>query len=298
MTDIKNKILAFIDEGGAKGLSRNLTDARDDELGLLCSISVPEERLHEMRPKFQRGFDEFLKATPPNSQPHISKAFASNNQHWKNVAHAVRSEFFGLIGSLEIPIVFEARRARVQRSTFEKKLEMRENAQATARSEYKVKPKKDRTRIETELMVGLALKLDALCHDTDYRVIDMFFDETDLLNEYKASIKRVQNIGKPSTKTVTGYNPKTKSTLKRQFTFQMSAPDLEFPMDAQNLGEISILGKLEPLILAVDMVANSLYRHLVKLEPNEQLNAPSSIEGWQLAHRVYGAMPNGPQEFI
>ena len=59
--------------------------------------------------------------------------------------------------------------------------------------------------------------------------------------------------------------------------------------DTRFLGELHVARKQDPLVLATDTVANSLYDYLVGLPATAYLNRPQSIAGWELKDRVYGA---------
>lgn len=298
MTQACQIIRTYIDEAGAKGLSKNLAPQRDGEVGVLASVSVPEERLTEMRGCFEPAFKRFVEATPAGQKAHIVDAFSGEDCNWRAVATEVRSDFFLIIGRLEIPIVYEARRLRVHRVSRDTKQDLSRNAKARRRSKIKVSERTDRTRVETELMTGLALKLDALCEDVGYDQINLLMDETDILDAYQAQLESVKNIGAPKTTLHTGFNSETNSVVKRQLTVQMQAPELARSLTPQYLGTLDLADKNDPLLLAADMVANSLFRHLSDLPLEHQLNAPSSISGWALEDRVHGCMDNGIQEFV
>ena len=138
------------------------------------------------------------------------------------------------------------------------------------------------------MVAGLSLKLDAFCEDVGHHRVDLLFDALDggVAQIYRAVIERTRQIGKSRT-TVKGWNLETQSPVRGEIAVHAEAP---FTLHTQFLGELRVAGKKEPLVLAADIVANSLYDHLLDLAPSAPLNSPASIEGWKLNCRVYGAM--------
>lgn len=288
--------LAFIDESGARGYSRKLTPARDHELGLVCALLFPAPRVEEFRDAFRPGYQRFLDAMPDGAKLHITDAFASGNERWATAAHSVRSEFQGLIHSLEVPVVFEARRLAVERDAHELREDMVSRAKAVRRSPVRIPDRPSRSTVEEQLVLGLALKLDAFCEDARRRGVDLMFDELDakVAQRYDDAVNRTRNIGR-STRRVKGWNPATKSRVEGQISFRADAP---FPLNTRFLGHLCVAGKQDPLILATDIVANSLYDHLVALPDEAYLNRPQSIAGWELEDRVYGAREDAIEDIL
>ena len=288
--------LAFVDESGARGYSRKLTSARDHELGLVCALLVPAPRVEEFRDAFRPGYQRFLDAMPDHAKLHITDAFASGNERWAIVARSVRSEFHGLIRRLEIPVIFEARRLAVERDAHELREDMVSRAKAVRRSAIRIPDRPSRSTVEDQLVLGLALKLDAFCEDAGRRGVDLMFDELDakVAQRYDNAVDRTRNIGR-STRRVKGWNPQTNARVEGEISVRTDAP---FPLHTRYLGQLRVAGKLDPLMLATDTVANSLYDHLVSLPAEAYLNRPRRIAGWELEDRVYGARDDAIEDII
>ena len=288
--------LAFVDESGARGYSRKLTPARDHELGLLCALLVPAPRVEEFRDAFHPGYQRFVNAMPDGAKLHITNAFVCGNEPWATMAKAVRSDFHGLIRRLQIPVIYEARRLAVERGSYELQENMVSQVKAARRSPIRIHDRPSRLTVEDHLVYGLALKLDAFCEDAGRQRIDLIFDELDtkVAQRYNDAVNRTRNIGR-STRRVKGWNPQTNSSVEREISLQTDAP---FPLHTRFLGELHVLGKLDPLVLATDIVANSLYHHLVSLPASACLNRPQSIAGWELQDRVYGARNDAIEDII
>ena len=288
--------LAFVDESGARGYSRKLTPARDHELGLLCALLVPAPRVEKFRSAFRPGYQRFVAAMPHGAKLHITDAFASGNERWAAVAESVRAEFHGLIRRLEIPVVYEARRLAVERNAHDLREKLIARARTARRSPIRIPDRPSQATVEDQMVVGLALKLDAFCEDAGRQRIDLMFDELDatVAKRHDDAVDRTRNIGR-STRRVRGWNLLTKSSVEGAISFQADAP---FSLHTRFLGELRVAGKLDPLVLATDTVANSLYDHLVGLPAEAYLNRPQSIAGWELEDRVYGARDDAIEDVL
>lgn len=282
--------LAFIDESGAGGYSRRLTPARDEELGLICALLVPSACSKTFRGEFHSGYKRFWDAMPIGAKPHITDAFAPGNEMWAAVARSVRTEYFQLVHRLKIYVIFEARRLRVDRMShnFRENLVLRARQQASSRTRSSYRP--SQSRVEDEIIVGLALKLDAFCEDFGRRKVDLLFDELDksLRERYTNAVDRTRYIAKCGP-PMTDRDSEAPSQVRGKIFFEAKAP---YRLNTQFLGDLSVKGKTDPLMLATDIVANSLYDHLGHLSTDAPLNEPSSIRDWPLEGSVYGVTEN------
>ena len=286
--DIATDTLAFIDESGARGYSRKLTPDRDHEFGLVCALLVPASGVEEVRDAFRPGYERFVEAMPEDAKLHITDAFSPGNEAWGTVARSVRSEFYNLVIRLEIPVIYEARRLRVDRESHDLLEGITSRSRTANQGPIRVPKRPSQSRIEEHMVAGLSLKLDAFCEDVGHHRVDLLFDALDggVAQIYRAVIERTRQIGKSRT-TVKGWNLETQSPVRGEIAVHAEAP---FTLHTQFLGELRVAGKKEPLVLAADIVANSLYDHLLDLAPSAPLNSPASIEGWKLNCRVCGAM--------
>ena len=122
------------------------------------------------------------------------------------------------------------------------------------------------------------------------------FDELDakVAQRYDDAVNRTRNIGR-STRRVKGWNLQTESRVEGQISFRADAP---FPLNTRFLGQLRVAGKRDPLSLATDIVANSLYDHLAGLPADAFLNRPRTIAGWELEDRVYGAREDAIEDIL
>ena len=173
------------------------------------------------------------------------------------------------------PVIYEARRLAVDRGSYELQENMVSQAKAARRSPIRIPDRPSRSAVEDHLVLGLALKLDAFCEHAGRQRIDLIFDELDakVAQRYDDAVNRTRNIGR-STRRVKGWNPQTNSRVEGEISFQADAP---FPLHTRFLGELHVAGKLDPLVLATDIVANSLYDHLMTLPASAYLNVRKAL---------------------
>jgi hypothetical protein len=294
---LASDIVAYIDEAGEKGFLRNLSHDRDSKVGLICCLAYPAERLDEMREAYRDGFNRFCAAAPIGEKTHITDAFRSGNEPWAAVARNVREEFFGLIRSQEVHVIYDARRLMLQREAHERMEALRAEARAAKRSTIRISERPSADRVETQLIRGLTLKLDALATDLNRSCVDLYFDEIDieLSRHYEQTIEGLRNISANSHE-VKGWDPNTKQQVRGRINF--SIKNAPFDLDIKRIGKIKVVGKDDPLVLATDIVANALNHHLCKLPVETKLNAPASIATWALGDQVWGVIDNAFEDII
>ncbi len=279
-------IQAFIDESGARGFSRKLTPDQDHEVGLLSALLVPDPCVRQIEGAFRPGYERFVSAAPPNSKIHITDAFASGDANWEAAARSVRSEYCDLINEFDIPVIYAARRLRVERESYERDEALCRNGMASRQSRIRVSNRISRQTIEDSLVTTLALILDGFCEDRGHQRVDLVFDSVDsaVAQLYRAYVDRTRNVS-DSRSVVKGWDAETQSGVVGEVRSRFRAP---FPLDTRFLGELRVAGKANPLVLAADMVTNLLYRHLINLPADALLCSQASIAGWKLGARVYG----------
>jgi hypothetical protein len=151
-------------------------------------------------------------------------------------------------------------------------------------------------------MIGLALKLDALTADCGFRTVDLLTDQMDrpIAQLFQQMMARTQRVSSPEEKIVKGWDPiaqrKVSGSIRINVTDAHGQP-IDW-LDSKHLGGLVVLGKDDPLVFAADVVVNALHHHLGGLPSGAPLNQPSSIEGWELAERVYGVRDNAIEDLI
>ena len=294
---------AYIDEAGAKGLVRNLTEADDNKFGLMTAILFPAALHDEAVAKFTPGFEKFSAATPEGAKLHFTDAYAPGNEAWASVANEVRDEFIDLFLTMRPMIIYGARRLRLSRTAYDNSESLKLAAKTSSRSDVSVTGanRPSERRVEDDLILSLSLRLPGfgeVLEDNGHRVmIDLLFDQTDksIATRYEETIERTRHISK-STKTVLGWDRVAKKRVAGNITTEI--PNPPFRVDTRYVGAVQVVGKDHPLVLAADLVANHLNNPLRQLDGQAPLHAPSSVRGWALADRVWGVSDDASDDLF
>jgi len=291
--------VAFIDEAGEKGFIRNLDPQRDHEIGLLGALVFPAHRLEEFRAAFTPPFERFkTEGGSRLKKLHITEAFKPGNEDLRPMAVEVRGVIFELLRSKQVPIVYCARRMRLLREAHERLEALKAQAKAARQATHIAIPDRPSAdRIEQDLMIGLALRLDAFAEDAKLGAIELMTDDMDLpvLAGLRESADRTRSISS-SQRVIKAFDLNARKQVQGKIAFTVSNPPFE--LDAKHLGALDILGKVDPLVFATDTVVNALKDHLSSLVAHQLLNAPSSIAGWVLRDRVWGVMDGSLDDIL
>jgi hypothetical protein len=290
MTETAADLITFVDEAGRRGPVRDLTVADDGEVSVLCTLPIPAEHLGIARDLISPLFNRFKAAAPAGAKLHITEAFKAGNDAWRKIAEQVRYELFSMMHAHRIIVIYVARRAGLARSMYEQQEALQADARARAGSRVKIvgsnRPNDD--RVEDNLMISLALMLDTFAERENRKRVDILFDQIDaeVAARYEAALEITRNVSGSRT-TVRGWDPdkgEKGERVSRDIIIKAGAP---FPLDSRFLGKISVVGKDDPLIFAVDVVANSLWRHLCTLAPDAKLNDGASVASWPVGDLVW-----------
>jgi hypothetical protein len=280
-------LLAYADEAGIRGPVRNLTPALDREISVLCTLPIPTEHLDFVRRQCAPLFSRFKAAAPPGAKLHMTEAFKKGNETWRAVAEQVRYELFSMMHARRVIVIYVARRARVARIMYEAGEVLRADAQAKKVSKIKIigSNRPNDYRIEDDLMISLGVMLDTFAEQENRQRVDIMFDQVDkgVADRYENALDITRKVSR-TEKTVHGWDPDKGEQVSRDLIIEAGAP---FPLDSRFLGKISVVGKDDPLVFAVDVVANSLWRHLGTLQCDANLNDGPSVADWPLGELVW-----------
>lgn len=291
------RLIAYVDEAGCFGLVRDIDPSRDELIGILAAIIFTPEKHREATEALAPYFLAFKEAAPPGAKLHITDAFAPGNEDWAAVATEVRDAYLSTLARLRCPITYAARRhgiARFLRDYLDESIEAYPAPPSPIRIVGGERPNPE--RIEDTIMKYLALRLDAYAEDCDPRPIDLVFDATDsgVMRRYKAAIERTKSIS--GTTTVThGWNQDARKQVTATMRTSVSSA---FPVDVQFLGELHVSSKDDPIVLAADIVANSINYHLKKLPPDAPLHRLESLASWHLNSLVWGNRNNPIEDIL
>jgi hypothetical protein len=163
---------AWIDETGEKGLLHRLSSNKDDDFGLVCSLCVPAEREAEFRAGLRPMFACMRNLIGGEDKVHITDAFCAGDKAAK--ADAIRDNLFKFIASTQVAILYEARRLRVARHSFLMDQELQTHFRAMQDGKYAFPNQVDQDRLEVDMAVGLALKLDLFAYLGGADHLDLF----------------------------------------------------------------------------------------------------------------------------
>jgi len=295
MTVTTTVLPAYIDEAGSMGFIRKLTENKDGEVSLLCSLLFDPNNHAEAIAAFTPAYIKFRDAMPAGqgNKLHITDAFKPGNEEWAEVANVIRTEMFDLINQFRPKIIYAAKRSGIARTTFEMEQKMLNIAKNSRRSMVKIsgENRESDERIIDLLLADLTIKLDAYAEDMalqEYEDVQVTFkfDDIDMIDKYEKLINSTSSLTS-STTQVSGYNTVTKQRVSGHVQF--NAYSNSFRLNTQYIGDMHVTGKEHPLVLAIDIVTNHLWYHLKNLPEHSPLDAPESTESWILQEHVWGA---------
>ena len=281
-------VIAYVDEAGEKGYLRELSPARDAEIGLMCSLPIPYRHLETVQGRVAPLFSKFKEAAPPGAKLHIAAAFAEGQDAWRVVAEEVRSELFELLIELNFVVLYVARRCSVVRRSFENTRALLEAGKAERRSRVNIvganRPSDD--TLDDDLVTIMGLCLNEFVQAENLSCVDLRFDQIDapLAERYADRLQETREVSS-SQHIVRGWDSETQQRVAGTISMRAEA---DFCLDTRHLGRIDVVGKDDPLVFAVDVVANTLWRHLQTLPSDAPLNHGPSVEGWALVDLVWG----------
>lgn len=288
-------IHAYIDESGAKGLLRNLTLDRDNEIAVAAAVLIPEVQAANIHGQLNYPFNNLKLAMPPGEKLHITDAFSSTITTWKTAAENARREIERILTTNKLAICYVARRLGVSRRTFE----MTQTTINSARDFQKAStphicfsnhPSDD--RVEGEVFSYLFQKLDAVGKCLSHHVVPHIDNTTDaIFKQYIKRLKAGRTLAQ-NTSVHHAYDTSKKQRVSGQigFTVHLGDGNPATQFNTTHVRAPTVDLEVTPEILAADVVANSLLFHLSQLQA--PLNLPSSISGWTLSSLVTAMVPN------
>ena len=289
---------AYIDEAEAHGLVRELKPERDHEFGLMSALLFEPDGHAKAIQAFTPAFEAFQMPRRPARNFTLPTLLSLGTRLGALWLNRFGRSILRTDQTARPMAIYAARRLRLARAAHDRDANLQDKAKASRRSAVKIigENRPSDARIEDDLIISLALRLDAFAEDMagqvhDVRQVDLLFDETDLAERYEASVQRTREVSK-NIATVKGWDPTQSARVEGKIAIKVEPPSR---VDTKFIGGIHVLGKAHPLVLAADIVANHLAHHLKQLPADAPLNAPSSVEGWVLRDRAWGVM-NGASE--
>lgn len=267
------KVILFCDESGAKGYA-DQDEASDGEVGVFAGIMLPENLIPTVSADFQAIYDRYK---PTSGKFHVADLD-------RNARQALREEIFNAITVHQLPCFwyavhvagFHDYHRQLRDSKEQSYLEQQSrNPDIRLGSFRALNPS-----LHVALFQGLySLVVAYLAEREQKRVeIDIRSDNIDapLLKEFEdAAVELLSD--QPTVHRNTAFHAVKKQVLERQIIIQAILPDeLELEIVVERL-VIDTDHADDPLVLAADVLANSLNHHF--------LNRPSSEKYEALNHR-------------
>lgn len=290
------KIILACDESGAKGYA-NQDEQFPGQVGVFAGLLVPEEILNQTEAALEkviaphRGGDGKLHITD-------LEATAQNK---------LRQRLFEAIRELEIPCFWYAIHVAGYHRDHTRNAEMiansAKNTQALGGTIQPPKPRVSPGSLHVELFRGLYGHIVAFIEER--RPAEVMIEvRTDRVDKpiAKAFQKEAEKLfdTAPRTSTVSGYNRAEKKVVRRQITFEMHLPD-EYTIKTKVISlEVQTVSDEDPIVVATDVLANSLNHHFCKRGENElymDLNRPDAVKSHPLAKNLDTFINWGDRDF-
>lgn len=286
---IEKWAMTFIDESGNHMFVRNLKEWHDNEIALLCALCIPEERVEFFRNRIKPFYDRLKSiALKKGIKMHVTDFFSSDDMQLRDEAINVRKEVFNLIKKHQPAIVYSARRVRLARVLFEKcnkeRIRAYENSIGTNIRVSEL-GRISQENIMQRVMTFLICQLDECLRNFSFSHNKLCFDEIDgvFLKIYKDVVKELI-CARDFSHFVKFRNIKENKTYIKTLKGKIITDRI---IEDTLVKDMEIIGKDDPIIFAIDITCNSLWRHLSSLPKDAMLNNPYSIKGWELENVTF-----------
>lgn len=289
------EVYAFIDESGAKGLVRNLTEDRDKEIALAAAVLIPSSTFQVVHSKLEVPYNDLKVVTPVDKKLHITDAFASANEIWIKAAKQTRKDIKDILIKNDIHVIYAARRLGISRQTFAMTQGIIDSArefQRTRSHNIRINNHPSDDRVETEVFGYLFLKLDAYGKDLSQFIVPHIDHTTDAVyKQYFTHLEHARQLAQ-NTSTHSAFDLSTQRVVRGQIGFTVHLGDGQpaIQLNTTHVKDPTVHEDVTPEILAADVVANDLLFHLKQLVA--PLNVESSIRGWDLSQLIKAVVPH------
>lgn len=283
------KVILACDESGAKGYA-DQDETYPGEVGVFAGILVPDECLNAASPKFQEIYDRYK---PASGKLHI----ADLANHLKE---ALRQDVYEAIREFTLPCFWYAIHVAGLHKWYRSKEVIAQDAkdrlqEAKGGSEPRVKrgsPRTDPVSMHVELFTGLYGHLIAFLEERQRKEIDIEIrtDQIDnpIISEFEAVAKELLTED-PVVEKVKGFNTVTRRVVEGAIKVELKfPPEMHIEAVVRSLS-INPVREEDGLVLAADVLANSLH-HLFKNRKDEErynaLNTPEAVAAHPLAKHL------------
>lgn len=286
LSTINNYIFAC-DESGGKGYS-NVGEKYDGEVGVFAGLLLSEGKAVNVRRQLQAVHDEF---SPHSGKYHIADLDPEQQA-------LLRSAIFKVIQENNIPCLWHAIHVEGFHTWFTKqnatlkasRAEMDDGKPKRVKSNS---PRDNDESLHVHLFTGLYGTLVGYFEDKEISPVSLEIrsDHIDkpVVKSIEKSAERLFS-DEPEVITKTGFDTLTQEVVRGSITVSVTWPE-EYRMhvDIQK-SEIDTTGKDDPLVLAADVLANSLHHYFKQRGPSDKyrsLNSLPAIKDHPLSSCLY-----------
>lgn len=275
-------VLLVLDESGAKGYDNN-KEQHQGEFGVMAGFALPESKAEA----FVSGLSGIVQSIAAEGKLHITDLEPAAQE-------MLRQRLFDYFSECRALWFYEAVYVQGFHEAHGRVKQLSEEAMEARRSSVKLSLNPTKESLHGQLFLGtfgsgLALAMDYIGPAFHLKVVTDRVDEP-ILKIFKAQADQLLNVGQPDRTEVTGFDTEKKEIFRGVIETSVISGNDAFGDFSGVTYEIECADNL--LTLAADVLANSVYYHLKKIQdntPGASLNSPEAIHGHPLQHIVYGA---------
>lgn len=252
-----------------------MSEARAQEFGVIAGLLLFDDHVDQAESSVAKIFSGA--ATDDYEKPHATELFRDGANS------GVRDELFEyLLKQLHCLIIYEAVYAR---GVLEDKEAVQAIIQRSIKQDRAALPRSRRTRVLTTLLTGIIFQADTICRSSGVTEVQLESDFIDggLLKEARAELASLQSDS--TERVVTSWDAEAGLCRGRVVIHTTG-----FDNRTKRVGGIGIGTRYPYLVLAADVLSNSLYHTLRELMATKGAFPPlhnlEALEGFVLRDKV------------
>jgi len=275
------KYIMACDESGAKGYADQV-EQYPGQVGVFAGLLVPEAMLAPTERALEAAIAPHRTG---DGKLHITDLTPADQS-------ALRTGIFDVVRTLELPCFwyaihvegFNAHHLRMAKLLADSVSQ----AQALGSSVKSGAPREKPDLLHVELFRALYGHMVAFIEERAPGEVEIEARtdrvDTPIAKSFRAEAERLLEPSRSSV--VTGFDPETRQVVKRELHFHTEfPPELQVTTQVKSL-DLRIVGDDDPIVVAADVLANSLYHHFRGRGADQlykELNRPEAVKGHPLA---------------
>lgn len=298
---MSDRVFFYCDESGAKGYA-DQHESYPGEVGVFVGILVPEGILGTVAPLFDAISSRYK---PASGKLHIADLL---DEHKESLRQAV----YEAIRRTSLPCFWYAiyvaglNAEHIRNMDLQQKM-LKQVRDAREGAPHRVKggsPREQPTSMHVELFAGLYAHLVAFLLERGRRDVDIEIrtDQIDspVIKEFAQEVDRLLKEG-PEVTTATGFDTLTKEVVEGTLTVKVQyPPEFKVPPLVRSMN-IKVVSDEDGLVLAADVLANSLnylFKNRSAMERYGSLNRPEAVADHPLAAHLDAFTDWGTEDLI